>query len=85
MPVIQKQQSVTETVEVPVSKDAAGVELNIGDTVTLTFKITHIHCRLDGETGLPTTDDLELSFVKPNGYHVHMGTFPATMVNRRTP
>jgi hypothetical protein len=83
MPVSVEQVQRTERVAVSVAQDSAGVVLHIGDDVSLLpFRVTGIREMLDPETGLYSHDLLELGFVKPNGYVLHMGVFDSRMVKK---
>lgn len=83
MPVIKESVAITQERESICALDSAGQTVKIGDTVTLTFEVTHIRCGFDPETGAPGRDEVELAIVKPNGYRLHFCTVDARMVQKQ--
>ncbi len=64
---------------VKTARDAGGAEFKVGDTVTMTFRVTALHPILDAETGVRKTDacHVNLARILPDGTVRHTISAPA--------
>jgi hypothetical protein len=73
-----------EAAPIQATKDGAGEELKVGDTVTITYKVTGIHPIIDPESGKHLEDrhDINLSRVLADGSARHTISCPSHWVKK---
>jgi hypothetical protein len=74
------QAKASESQSAPlVAQDAAGKQINLGDTLTLPVKVTGIHASRKDDGG----HDLNLSLILPGGKEVHLLSLDSRWVESR--
>jgi hypothetical protein len=82
MPVVTQEVTTREVKTMVVGTDADGKPVQIGDEVVLKLQVTGIRPIVDPETGAHVREDLELGFVKDNGYVLHFCVTDSRMVRK---